>query len=256
MSDLHVFLSPHLDDAVLSCGGMTYQLALAGEAVQVITIFAGDPPPGLLTSFAQSLHDRWQADVADRRDEDHRALRMLGAEAIHWTYPDAIYRRDPVSGAALYDSEGAIFGEVSEADAALIDSIAARLRSVASAARLYVPLTAGRHVDHQIVRTAAAPSGRELIYYEEYPYVESPGELARVLATAGWSAEIIPLNEEAIRAKTHAVLAYRSQMSTFFAGAGEMEQRVRAYADRVGDMSGPAERVWRIARKRRAIVTR
>ena len=77
-----IFLSPHLDDAVLSCGGMIYQLAQAGQAVQVITIFAGDPPPGLLSPFAQSLHDRWQAGSVARRSEDIEALTLLGAEAI------------------------------------------------------------------------------------------------------------------------------------------------------------------------------
>ncbi len=247
MSDLHVFLSPHLDDTVLSCGGMIYQLTRVGEAVQVITVFAGDAPPGPLTPFARSLHDRWQADAADRRDEDNEALRLVGAEAIHWMYPEAVYRCDPTTGAALYDSEESIFGEVAGSDAALIASIAARLRTIASMARLYVPLTAGHHVDHQIVRTAAESSRVDLIYYEEYPYVESPEELARVLETASWSPEIVPLGEESIRAKARAILAYRSQISTFFDGADEMEQRVRAYADRVGDILGPAERVWRVA---------
>ena len=95
-----VFLSPHLDDVVLSCGGLIYQLAQAGWVAQMITIFAGDPPPGRLTPFAHSLHDRWAAEPAARRDEDVYALRMLGAEAIHWPYPDAVYRRDPVTGTA------------------------------------------------------------------------------------------------------------------------------------------------------------
>jgi len=77
-----IFLSPHLGDAVLSCGGMIYQLAQAGQAVQVITILAGDPSPAPLSPFAQSLRDRWQADPAARRGEDVKALTLLGAEAI------------------------------------------------------------------------------------------------------------------------------------------------------------------------------
>ena len=48
----------------------------------MITIFAGDPPTGPLSPFAQSLHDRWQADPVARRGEDIEALTLLGAEAI------------------------------------------------------------------------------------------------------------------------------------------------------------------------------
>ena len=39
-----IFLSPHPDDAVLSCGGWIYQLAQDGERPIVITIFGGDRP--------------------------------------------------------------------------------------------------------------------------------------------------------------------------------------------------------------------
>ncbi|HET7091613.1 MAG TPA: PIG-L family deacetylase [Anaerolineae bacterium] len=241
----HIFLSPHLDDAVLSCGGLIYQLAQAGEAVQVITIFAGDPPPGPLTPFAQSLHERWQAASADRRAEDGEALSLLGAQATHWPYADAVYRRHPATGAALYDSEESIFGEVAEADAPAIESLRDRLKRLDPSARLIVPLMAGHHVDHQIVRTAAESVGRSLIYYEDYPYAETPEKLEAVLRSGSWAPELVPLTDEAIEVKAASMLAYRSQISTFFKSAHEMEQRVRAYADLVGGNAGPAERLWR-----------
>lgn len=240
-----IFLSPHLDDAALSCGGMIYQLAQAGQAVQVITLFAGDPPPGPLTPFARGLHRRWRAGVADRRREDVESLARLGAQAVHLPYPDAIYRLDPATGAALYDSEESIFGEVAPADAPLIESIIERLRAIDPAARLIVPLTAGHHVDHQIARRTAESLGRELIYYEDYPYAEMPARLEAALGGRKWKPELIHLDDAAIRAKAAAIWAHRSQMSTFFASEVEMAQRVRAYAERVGSEEGPCERLWR-----------
>jgi LmbE family N-acetylglucosaminyl deacetylase len=240
-----VFLSPHLDDAVLSCGGLIYQLAHAGRATQVITIFAGDPPPGPLTPFAHSLHDRWAAEPAARRDEDIRALRMLGAEAIHWPYPDAVYRRDPVTGTAWYDSEESIFGEMASADNTTVESIADRLKAVDSCARLIVPLTAGHHVDHLVVGAAAESLRRELVYYEDYPYAERPERLEPILREGSWTPDLVRLDDEAIRRKARAILAYRSQISTFFRTDDEVEQRVRVYANRVGGEAGPAERLWR-----------
>jgi len=64
------------------------------------------------------------------------------------------------------------------------------------------------------------------------------------LQSGAWESESIPLAGEALRAKTAAILAYRSQMSTFFKSAEEMERRVRAYANLVGGSAGPAERLW------------
>jgi LmbE family N-acetylglucosaminyl deacetylase len=223
---------------------MIYQLAQAGHDVEVITVFTGDPPIGPLTPFAQTLHERWQAIPDDRRREDVVSLKLLGAQAIHWPYPDAIYRRDSVGEAALYDSEPSIFDEVAAADAATIESIARRLASIDSRARCYVPLTAGYHVDHQIVRRAAESLGRELIYYEDYPYAEVPGKVEAALDDGSWRMELVRLGDEAVRAKARAILAYRSQLSTFFESESEMEQRVRAYATRVGGEVGPAERLW------------
>ncbi|HKZ83488.1 MAG TPA: PIG-L family deacetylase [Anaerolineae bacterium] len=246
----YLFLSPHLDDAVLSCGGMICQLTQAGEAVQAITIFAGDPPPGPLTPFAQSLHERWQAAPADRRAEDGEALRLLGAQATHWPYADAVYRRHPITGVALYDSEESIFGGVAEADASAIESLRDRLKRIDPSARLIVPLTAGHHVDHQIVRAAAESVRRSLIYYEDYPYAETPEKLRAALQSGAWESELVLLADEAIRAKAAAILAYRSQMSTFFKSASEMGQRVHAYAGLVGGQAGPAERLWRAIARR------
>ena len=240
----YIFLSPHLDDAVLSCGGMIAQLAQDGHVVEVITIFAGDPPIGPLTPFAQSLHERWQAVPADRRREDVVSLRSLGAQAIHWPYPDAIYRRDAASGAALYDSGQSIFDEVAASDAAMIESIAGDLAPIALPAQCYVPLTAGHHVDHQIIRRAAESLGRALIYYEDYPYAEIPGKVEAALSGGSWRPELVRLGDEAVRAKARAILAYGSQLSTFFESEFEMGQRVRAYAARVGGEVGPAERLW------------
>jgi hypothetical protein len=57
----HLFLSPHMDDAVLSCGGLIYQLTQAGEAVTVISVMAGDVPPDVAISpFIEEHFRRWK----------------------------------------------------------------------------------------------------------------------------------------------------------------------------------------------------
>jgi LmbE family N-acetylglucosaminyl deacetylase len=254
-----IFLSPHPDDAVLSCGGWIHQLAQNGERPIVMTVFGGDRPADVpLSDFARGLHERWQlgADApARRRDEDRAACDRLGCYLLHLPFADAVYRVEPVTRRHLYDSEEALFGAVRDPD--VIDRVAeaveARLQHVSGKASLVVPLTAGKHVDHVITRMAAERSKADVIYYEDYPYAEQPERMTHVWGHADgeageaareWVSETVELSEAALQAKIEAFLLHRSQISTFYRDNEEVRQRVRAYAARVGH-GCPAERYWR-----------
>ena len=103
-----IYLSPHLDDAALSCGGLIKQQTQAGERVEVWTVCAGEPPDGPLSMFAQVLHKRWGISdlrvVTERRREDLNGLEILGASVKHFSVPDAIYRRHPKTNEILYNA--------------------------------------------------------------------------------------------------------------------------------------------------------
>jgi LmbE family N-acetylglucosaminyl deacetylase len=248
----HIYLSPHLDDAVLSCGGSIYQQARRGESVAVITVFAASPPPGEpLSPFARSLHDRWRdsapgAEFADppakRRAEDRRALAALDEhiDVIHHTLPDCIYRRDPATGAALYTTEAALFSPVHPADPAL--AALSRLPEFPPGAVLYAPVGAGGHVDHRLLREAALAcdaSSAGIRFYEDYPYAAEPGAVEAALGGAGWEPVVVPLDADALAARIAAIAEYRSQISTFWPDRDAMAAAIRAHARAVG-----GERFW------------
>ena len=95
-----IYISPHLDDAVLSAGGFIYEQTRIGNTVEIWTIVCGFPPPGELTPFAQELHQQWGTESAKetvklRRAEDEEAARIVGAKNVHFDVPDCIYRRGP-----------------------------------------------------------------------------------------------------------------------------------------------------------------
>lgn len=233
-----IYLSPHLDDAVLSCGGRIWQQAQAGgERILVVTVFATAPAPDTpLSLFAQELHARWGhlADAATRRqDEDLAALALLGAEAVHWPYTDCIYRQTP-DGRFPYASEEALWGEVHPAEKNLVAELAARLVALPlmPGGVVYAPLGVGHHVDHQIVRRAVEASGHTPIYYEEFPYAEDPQAVRAALANGRERAELVLLSEEALEAKIAAIACYRSQLSTFWDDVVEMAAAVRTFAER------------------------
>jgi len=236
-----IYLAPHLDDAVLSCGGQIFEETRRGKRVLVVTLMAGDPP-ARVSEYAQHLHTRWQLArdaVAVRRREDRAACAILAADTLHCQIADCIYRVHPKTGAPLYLSDGDIFGNVHPADAPLVAEIAALLAGLPAAARVVAPLTVGHHVDHQLVRQAAEHCfGHQLEFYEDYPYVQTPGSLD-FLPQTGWHMRILPLGPQARQAKIEAILAYRSQMSTFFVNRADLTAQVLGYANSVG-----GERVW------------
>jgi len=239
-----IYLSPHLDDAVLSCGGQIAQMVHAEQVVHVVTVFAGDVPADAAASpFVQELHARWGLGPnpsVGRRAEDRAALGILGARATHLPFPDCVYRLGRM-GAPLYPARDAIFGTVAKVEMLLIDEVVRALKRlrVPHDARVILPLTAGHHVDHQIVRAAGeqwckmqdAACRVQVAYYEDYPYAEQPDEVTAALNQDTFESELVELDEDALAAKVAAIARYRSQISSFFADEAEMTARVRTYAE-------------------------
>ena len=246
-----LYLAPHLDDVVLSCGGQIAQATAVGERVLIVTIMAGDPPNDELSAYAMRLHDRWalaHKAVAARRAEDEIAGARVGAEVWHGRVPDCIYRRDSATGEPFYTTDADLFGSVASVELAsggLRDEITAVLRALPSAKKIYAPFTVGNHVDHQLVRQAAEQAfGTSLIYYEDYPYVQWPGLLDTLLAQeaeAGraWQAQLVRVSDTAVSTRCAAILAYASQISTFFTDETDLRAQVGNYVTAVG-----GERLW------------
>jgi len=245
----HIYLSPHLDDGVLSCGGRIWQQVQAGERVLVVTVFAGAPPSGTpLSPFAQELHARWEHPddaVAKRREEDLAATALLRAEVMHWPYADCIYRQSPDDG-FLYPNWESLWGEAHPAEEGLVAELATRLAALplARGGVVYTPLGVGHHVDHQVVHRAAEGSGHKLTYYEDFPYVGDSQVVQTAPREEQWQEELASLSEKALEARIAAIACYRSQISSFWSDVAEMAAEVRAFAEQAGGGS-LAERYWK-----------
>src|SRR5262245_54457303 len=115
----HIYLSPHLDDAALSCGGAIARHANAGARVLVVTLCTAAPPPeGPFSALAQAEHRGWGLSPAEvmsvRLHEDDLALARLDADTYRAGLLDAIYRRPDV-----YNTRDALFGQPTPDDALL-----------------------------------------------------------------------------------------------------------------------------------------
>lgn len=88
-----VILSPHLDDAVLSC----WRLLDGPADVWVVNIFAGVPSPGVGSGWWDRLGGRAdpRRTVRERIAEDRSALALARREPVYLDFLDRQYRRGP-----------------------------------------------------------------------------------------------------------------------------------------------------------------
>ncbi len=244
----HLFFSPHLDDAVFSCGGWMAKLQCLQASACLITVFAGMPSETALSPFAQHLHAKWclvdQEAVTVRRREDQSACHRLGLTAIHWTYLEAVYRQRPDGTPAVCSYQGL---KKSPADQPLLsekildETIKFLTPLSKSDMVLYFPLGLGGHIDHIILADVGRQIrqlGYKVAFYEDWPYSE-----AFVIddeRQEGWRCVKTPVD---LAPKLAAIMCYSSQVS----GVGGDIQTLRKRFQKSSckkNPSGPYERYW------------
>jgi LmbE family N-acetylglucosaminyl deacetylase len=225
----HIYISPHLDDAILSCGGWIWEQTRSGIVVEVWTICTGDPPERI-SPFAETLHAQWgtgRETPAIRRKEDMAACSRVGARYRHLPLQDCIYRSAP-DGAWLYDPL-TLMGEIHPLDRPLIETL--RLFLAASLKpddRLLCPLTVGGHADHRLTRLAVEALGRPLLYYADVPYVLNQPTALEPL-TNDKQFVIQPVSEAGLNAWQDGIAAYASQIGMLFETPERMREMIRLY---------------------------
>lgn len=234
-----IYLSPHLDDAALSAGGLIYEQTQSGIPVEIWTFMCGDPHLTEYSPFAQMLHAQWgfvdsEETVRKRRIEDETAANILGAKVLHFDFLDCIYRRD-ANGDWLYP-EG-VFGTIRAEDADLPAQIAAAIIPRLQPDDVLVcQLGVGSHVDHVLVRQAAELLGRPLIYDIDMPYFlyksDEFGDKA-----AGMKESTSRITAASLEPWIEAVVAYKSQLPSLNEVVSTPENArasIRAYWEKWG----------------------
>lgn len=208
MGSRTVVLSPHLDDAVLSCWHVL------NEAT-VVSVFAGVPDPGTagwwdsLTGGADS-----PVRMRERHREDALALALAGAVPRRLGLLDEQYRRN---GASLPVAE-LLADHVRDAD------------------KVYAPLGLFLGDDHRLVRQAALELRPDTILYADHPHagiwglpawVTGDEEATELDVDAAWRQRMVEagleperlasavheLDGEAFERKLAAVHAYGTQVA-------------------------------------------
>ena len=208
-----IYLSPHLDDAVLSAGGLIYEQTGSDIPVEIWTFMCGYAPPGQVSPFAELQHAQWGFSSAEettrmRRQEDKTAAAIVGARVVHFDFLDCIYRRG-THGEWLYsDISVPPHPEDAGMPAKIAETISARLQPEDV---LVCQLSVGSHVDHVLVRQGAELLGYPLRYDIDVPYIfYKPEELGP--KSAGMSESVHSITEAGLNHWKEAALAYKSQI--------------------------------------------
>lgn len=253
----HLFLSAHLDDAVLSCGGFIYKLTQIGSEVLISTVFSGSVQPESLSPLAKWFHGI--CDLGDnamdiRRTEDKNAAQYLGVDLLHIDMLECLYRRD-ANRFARYIKENEIYqGDLNREIDTLNEVILALLNTIdfEKFSEIYIPLGIGRHIDHLLLRKATElifcresnQNFPKLYYYEDIPYVfwdRDPNW--RIDLTKDLRPILQFMDRNAWKAKIEAILLYKSLVRMFWENENKMENQLAEYALAVGVVK-PGERFW------------
>lgn len=223
------FVSPHLDDAILSAGALLTYLS-EHTAVRVVTVFTEAGPARPTLSARQFLKQCGATDgetlFAERRAEDLAVLQSLSVPVTHLGLSDALWRpRRNISWwrklagkilpelLVLYPTYRFHItrGIIARGDA----SYAALLRDQLTALTagldeyyVFCPQAIGNHVDHVLVERTCQELFPNLIEWSDFPY-----NLKRAVHdTPGWSWE------NGLERKQQLILSYETQAEALFPG--------------------------------------
>ena len=145
------FISPHLDDAILSAGGLIYDLK-DKEKVKIVTVFTkGDEL------------------FLKRKVEDENVCRYLKINYSHLGFKDALWRKSYGSMEDIFTKN---FDNKKE-EQNLKKIITNKLKKIINNEKnivIFSPLSVGNHADHRIINKICKDNFTNVIYWEDYPY--------------------------------------------------------------------------------------
>ncbi|MDY6804339.1 MAG: PIG-L family deacetylase [Cyanobacteriota bacterium] len=241
-----IFLSPHLDDAALSCGAYISMLVEQSVDVRVYTVFSGIPKTEDLSQLAKAIHleGGLESDaMLRRREEDRVAMQYLGVNFTYIDLLDCIYRTGP-AGRSRYQTKKDIFAVSPhlEVDADTLKDLVTylcRMLKELQPSEVYVPLGIGNHIDHILVREAlersivelGSDNSSDIIYYEDVPYICSyDSDDFLITLSKSFAPKLQSVSDRAWTSKLEAIAAYKSQVSTMWDSPIAMRKQISDYS--------------------------
>jgi len=182
-------ISPHLDDAALSIGGLLGQITNKIVNITVFTMSSELKDSLSVKAFLKQCgYNQAKNLYIDRISEDKAAFSKLNADSYHLGQIDALWRPLPKPNAFqkllskllpefLYTYPiyrvNVVSGKVSKNDKITIENIESQIKNIAIQNKnpiLLCPIGIGKNVDHILVRDLCLNFDLETIYWSDFPY--------------------------------------------------------------------------------------
>jgi LmbE family N-acetylglucosaminyl deacetylase len=183
-----IYFSPHMDDAVYSCGGQILLQRAEHKRVLIITVFGTGESDG--DEHAGDLF----RDTAQRKREELAAMEKLDADFLFLNLPDALHRRHSPGEfmRMCLPFLPLISEDVSELLVTSVEALVRRL--LLPNGQLYFPLGVGSHPDHRLVfdvgRHLNATGKYRVSFYEDVAYVHVRGMREDRLRCLGYEVRL------------------------------------------------------------------
>lgn len=206
----YIFLSPHLDDAALSCGGLINMFVRERNEVEVFTIFTGVPDQIENITQVQKIFKVYSLAQAKqlfrmRKYEDIKAMTELKVnDFYHFDFLDMPFRNEVNLKPLVQNIVLEIAPKIQKGDIVIS------------------PYAIGSHVDHMIVRKVAESIAMP-IYYADVPYVMNFREEWKQLQKIQ-RPEYYQLSKDDFRSWKRSVSNYISQLDSLFSKRVTLEK--------------------------------
>lgn len=227
-----VFISPHLDDAILSCGGLISYIRnnIPIKVISVFTEISEEPKTKFARHFVKSCgYQNSRQLFKDRQNEDAAIFRKLNIKYGHLGFNDAAWRKNKDNTTLpmiakyfpefvhIYPRQKDIFsGKVAAADVKTVITVENILKSLIGKNKktvILAPVGIGLHVDHIMIRDICAKNFHRVIFWSDFHYslFKSADEdfiKKKKLKLFSWNKNI--------KYKEKLIRTYKSQFSSLF----------------------------------------
>ena len=212
-----VFISPHLDDAIWSCGDFIRQLTDKNKNVLIVTIFS---------SVEQELGSSWRNSVSSywRKIENDKAVKSVRVKHISLGFYEAALRK--YKNKYIYENINEIITNIyKSSDDFLFEAVYLKLFGILKESDIIFSPVGQGHVDHVITSNIVDQHFEDFFHvkYEDFPYPIS-------IIDNAYSSVVFEVD---IESWISTALIYKSQIRIMFGQKYKFINNLKSWSSKV-----------------------
>jgi LmbE family N-acetylglucosaminyl deacetylase len=214
-----LFFSPHIDDAIFSCGGLILKLLKKKRKIAVVNIFTKANDHKLKTGSIKKELKKYNFKSAkklysSRKRSEKEIAKKINIDVFFLDFEDGLFRKN--KDEFLYPNYECLFsGKINKDEKDIFEKIKAKvlpyIENCNKKTEIYLPLGVGKHIDHIITKKVVKKLGKNLntFLWEDVPYSNNIGQKEQTLNLS--PNKIITLTDLEAKQKKQLCKMYKTQ---------------------------------------------